>query len=135
MHHIVYDDEKYNSYRNKIEHYKQDDQEIIHDIDEILNELDNNVIIVGHILDDDDNSSDRFLLNELLSTICSKKDLIYIDPRKEIHKINYTVKQLVKNEVLTAHYNDLGIQIMKNIYKDYIDEFFANKKQKKVTIL
>jgi hypothetical protein len=123
VHHILYDDVNYNKDKNDILFYKQDDNEIIEDINNIVKLLNNKVIFVGHILDDNDNSSERFLLNNLVKKICLFNNILFIDPRREFYKLNFKTSDLVKKENITSHYNEKGLKVINNIYNIYINNY------------
>jgi len=126
VHHILYDDVNYNKNRDNILFYKQDNKEIINDIDEIVSLLFNKVIFVGHILDDDDSLSERYLLNNLIKSYCLLNNILFIDPRDEFYKLNFKTKNLVNAEKITSHYNEEGLKIINNIYIKYINNYNKN---------
>jgi len=135
VHHILYDDSKYNSkYKDKITIRDLSDNEITEDIEEIynilnnikqingnVNNLHNNIIIVGHIVTK--LSGKRYDLLYLLENICNDKNILFINPVKEITKRGYNIIDLVHtNEHHINHYNDKGHSVIGNIYKEFIDK-------------
>uniref|UniRef100_A0A6C0F160 Uncharacterized protein n=1 Tax=viral metagenome TaxID=1070528 RepID=A0A6C0F160_9ZZZZ len=129
VHHILYDDTKYNNnYKNKIIVRDLTDEEIENDIDELCKILNNrnnikknNIIIVGHIVTKP--SGKRYDLLCLLENICNKKNIPFINPVKEITKRGNRILDLVNtNEHHINHYNDRGHSIIGNIYRDFIDK-------------
>jgi len=107
-------------YVNDITMIEQTNEEIENDILEIINKLNTRkIIFLGHIVTDD--KSERYKLSNLLETICSKHNLLFINPVKELSKKGYTIHDLVKNDDKTLlHYNENGHKVMKEIYEEYI---------------
>ena len=119
-HHILYDDIKFNrQYKNDIICNVQSDSEIENDIIEMKNLLNKPIIIVGHIVTKSHGS--RYELVKLLENICLKHDIFFINPIKEVNQRGLNISNLVKNEPVIAHYNEKGIEQMKDIYKKYIE--------------
>jgi len=110
-----------NSVSSQIVINEQSDEEIEKDIVDIIHELNKkNIIIVSHIVTDD--KSDRYKLSKILEHICSKYNLLFINPSDEINKKGYNINDLViHNEKKIYHYNDNGHKIMKEIYEKYIN--------------
>lgn len=100
---------------------KQNDEEVENDILEIIKELNTkNIIIVGHIVTD--NESERYKLAHLLSNICIKYNILFIDPVKEVNKKGYNILNLVDSDSKIIHYNSEGHNIIRVIYEEYINK-------------
>ena len=116
VHHILYDNE---TYKNDIIVSQQTDEEIEEDIINIIKELNNiKIIIVGHIVTY--NKGKRYELINLLEQICNKYNILFINPITEITKLGYNIKDLVIDEPIISHYNELGHSVIEKIYNHYI---------------
>ena len=120
VHHILYDDTNYNNkYKDNINVSVQSNEEIENDIIQIKKELNKPIIIVSHIVTYEDSS--RYELTELLENICLKHNILFINPVKEMKKCGHNnILNLIEDEKVIAHYNNLGHSIIQNIYNDFI---------------
>lgn len=100
----------------------QNDDEIEKDIHEIIKLLNTQkIIIVSHIVTDE--KSERYELSNLLQQICSKYNILFINPVKEITQKGYNIYDLVDaNEKKIIHYNQYGHNAIKEIYQEYINK-------------
>jgi hypothetical protein len=103
---------------NLIEDIKLSDDEIENDIKKIISLLNKKIVIVGHIATYE--NGERYKLCELLEKICSKQNILFINPVKEITKRGYNIHDLCIQEDKLLHYNDIGHNVMKEIYHDFI---------------
>ena len=107
------------TYKNDIIVSQQTDEEIEEDIINIIKELNNKkIIIVGHIVTY--NKGKRYELINLLEQICNKYNILFINPITEITKLGYNIKDLVIDEPIISHYNELGHSVIEKIYNHYI---------------
>lgn len=121
VHHILYDDDKFNTgYKDKIQVLVQDDDEIEKDILEIRRLLQKPIVIVGHITTY--NHGSRYELVCLLEKICAKHNIIFINPVKELIQRGYKIENLTRDEPVLAHYNHDGHSVMREIYAEFIDK-------------
>lgn len=122
VHHILYDIGSCNILdRDNIQVEIQNDEEIIQDVLKIKEELNDRLIIVGHIVTY--NKGSRYELLKLLEKICIEHNIIFINPVKEIEKEGYNINDLILNEPLIAHYNNKGHAVVQKIYKKFITNF------------
>lgn len=125
VHHILYDKIEYNKYNDNILVRDLTDIEIENDIEDICKILKKPIIIVGHIVTK--LSGKRYELLCLLENICIAKNLLFINPVKEITKKGYNILDLVDtNEKHFNHYNDKGHDIIQIIYNDFIKKILNN---------
>lgn len=125
VHHILYDDDKFNiSYKQKIEIEIQNAEEIIQDILQLKEELKEQLIIVGHIVTY--NKGSRHDLLKLIEQVCIKNNIIFINPVKEIEKEGYNINDLIIAEQVIAHYNKAGHDVIQKIYSKFITKFIYN---------
>jgi len=105
-----------------IEIKKSTDEEVENDILEIMYQLNTKkIIFISHIVTDD--KSDRYELSILLEKICSKYNLLFINPTVELKKRGHNIHDLVLlHEKNIYHYNDLGHALMKEIYEEFINK-------------
>ena len=101
---------------------RQNDDEIENDILAIIKLLNTqNIIIVSHIVTDE--KSERYELSNLLQQICSKYNILFINPVKEITQKGYNIYDLVDaSEKKIIHYNRHGNNVIKEIYQEYINK-------------
>jgi len=124
VHHVMHDNQNITGYNN-VNKKTQTDEEIETDILKIKEELNtNNIIIVGHIVTYE--KGERYKLSNLLQTICTKHNILFIDPVKEITKKGHDIYDLIKNEYIISHYNEKGHVVIKEIYDDFIKKFSCN---------
>ena len=127
VHHVLYDDPKFNkNFKDKIVVREQTDEEIEQDIMKIQEELQGKMIIVGHIVSNDDKDSSRFKLVELLEGICKRHNILFINPSKEFKKANLNLNALIKNEPIIAHYNNEGKKEILKIYNKFIEAYLKD---------
>lgn len=122
LHHIsVYDNYKL-SIKNDIIESIQTKEEIEEDIIKIRDLLNKPIIIVSHLVTRD--YGERYILKLWLEEICTKHNILFIDPIKEIKKknINTNLDEIFVEQKKIAHYNEYGHKIIKEIYKDYINK-------------
>ena len=125
VHHILYDNNEYGNDEIKKNIIKriQDDTEIENDILKIKEELNTDkIIIVGHIVTYE--KGERYNLLNLLEQICKKHKIMFINPIKEIIEKGYNINNLLHNEKILAHYNDMGHHIIKSIYDKHINSVY-----------
>ena len=120
VHHIAIENNYNLDIKNNIEVGKLTKFEIENDILEIKEELNKPFIIVSHLVTR--NYGDRFELKNWLEDICLRNNILFIDPIKELREKNYNLDELFLDEKNLAHYNNNGHNIIKNIYKEYIEK-------------
>lgn len=119
VHHIFYDDPKYNlKTKDLINTGILSDEEIENDILEIKNLLKKPIIIVSHLITQNEGS--RYELGKLLKKICTKHDIIFINPVEEIIKSNFDKCGIFLQEDVLAHYSQKGHEVIKKIYDAFI---------------
>lgn len=120
IHHIAIEDNYNLDIKNDIVVGKLSKSEIENYILEIKKELNKPFIIISHLVTRE--YGDRYELKIWLEDICLKNNILFIDPIKELRKKNYNIDELFLDEKILAHYNDNGHNIIKNIYKEYIEK-------------
>lgn len=123
VHHILYDDKKYNSnYKAKIETGVLKDDEILQDLHEITQLLNNKkLIFVGHLVTKE--FGDRYDLLCLIKSYCKENNLLFIDPIFELKLTNNNIHELIDNtDKCFAHYNNKGHSEILKIYEKYINQ-------------
>lgn len=131
LHHIAHDQhyKSCSNIKNDIITYNQDYNEIETDILEIKKELGGKpFIIVSHMVTKYE--GERYKLSCWLEEICTKYDIPFINPMKEIHeKHNITDEEIPNlfspNEKTFNHLSGVGINYMRTIYKDKINIILA----------
>jgi Methyltransferase FkbM domain len=117
VHHILYDNEKYNkNYKDKINVTFQSDEEIENDIVKIKKELNRPIVIVGHVSARNDGG--RFDLLCILEKICLNHNILFINPAKEFLKLGQKVELLMEPDL--THYNEMGHNVIQEVYNRYI---------------
>lgn len=123
VHHILYDDNKYNTnYKTKIETGVLTHDEIIQDLHEISILLKNKkVIFVGHLVTKE--FGDRYDLLCLIKSYCKENNLLFIDPISELKLTNNNIHELIDNtDKCFAHYTEKGHNEILKIYDKYIKQ-------------
>jgi hypothetical protein len=118
IHHIFYDDPRFNYNKNEIKVTLQTDDEIEKDILEIKKELNRPIIIISHICTY--KTGERYKLAKLLEHICFKNNILFINPTYEFQKLNLDINNFVLPEKIIAHYTQEGHKVIKSIYEKYI---------------
>ena len=106
--------------KNNIEIIEQDKNEVEEDIINIKNLLNKPLIIISHLVTK--NIGERYNLKCWLEEICTKHNIIFIDPIRELQQRGHNIAELFNKENVMAHYNDLGHLKILEIYKEYIDK-------------
>lgn len=106
--------------KNNIEIIEQDKNEVDEDIINIKNLLNKPLIIISHLVTK--NIGERYNLKCWLEEICTKHNIIFIDPIRELQKRGHNIAELFNKENVMAHYNDFGHLKILEIYKEYIDK-------------
>lgn len=122
VHHILFDDEKYNDkYKDSIICGDLTDHEIEEDIKYIIQLLGpRRVIFVTHLVTREGGS--RHDLASLVENICEKENVSCINPVKELLKTNDCIKELIHfEEEIIAHYTEKGHEEILKIYKKTIE--------------
>ncbi len=118
VHHISSENEYNTVIKNEIKQTIQSKDEIEDDIISIKKYL-KSLIIVGHIVTYD--SGDRYNLLCWIEEICNKHNILFINPVKELLVLGYDINNLIVNEKVISHYNYDGHNIIKKIYKNFIN--------------
>uniref|UniRef100_A0A6C0BU31 Methyltransferase FkbM domain-containing protein n=1 Tax=viral metagenome TaxID=1070528 RepID=A0A6C0BU31_9ZZZZ len=127
VHHIIYDMDKYinNEVKNNILKRIQTDEEIENDIVKIKKELEHSkILFVGHIVTYE--KGERYNLIKLLEQICAKHNILFINPVKEFNKRGYDINNMIHQEDKIMHYNNTGHNVIKTIYKEYINYLLSD---------
>lgn len=120
-HHILYDDNKYNTKtKDKIQLGELTDYEIREDIIDIISKIPKKkIIMVTHLVTK--NEGKRYELANSLKKICDDLKIYCIEPVKEFEKRGYNLNELIKmNESTISHYTEKGHTVILEIYQDYI---------------
>jgi hypothetical protein len=118
VHHIFYDDLRFNSNKEEIMFEIESDEEIEKNIMQILDELKKPIIIISHIVTQDGGS--RQELSNLLENICKNNKILFINPAKEIKKLNDNLDDLLISNDNARHYNEFGHSIIKTVYEEFL---------------
>ena len=124
VHHIV-TEKSHNKFikdeiKNNIEIIEQNKDEVEEDIINIKNLLNKPLIIISHLVTK--NIGERYNLKFWLEEICTKHNIIFIDPVRELQNKGYNIDELFIKENVLSHYNDEGHKKILEIYKEYIDK-------------
>jgi len=129
VHHILYDDDVFGEYRDRIQLVEESDEEIESNILWLKKELARPIVIVSHITTY--NSGSRYDLTKLLETICLKHNILFLNPTIELSRRGFNLKELLDQEVSLVHYNETGHSAIKDVYKEYL----VNVNRKKVILV
>ena len=120
VHHILYDDKKYNKNKANIITGEETDIEIEDDLNYIFKVLNKKkILVVGHLVTK--NIGKRYELMKLVKKICRKNNIYFIDPIKELKNKNLNIEELIIDEDIIAHYNKKGHNEILSIYTKYIN--------------
>jgi len=120
VHHILYDNFPYNkNTKNLIELGESTDLEIEEDIIKLKDLLKKPIIIVSHLVTR--NFGSRFELKELLKNICSKHNIIFIDPIQELKDNFENIDSFFNKENILAHYSNQGNEAIGYIYQKFLN--------------
>ena len=123
VHHILYDDPKFNgNTKEKVITGKLTNEEIHADIIHLRELLKRPIIIIGHLVTEHEGK--RYELLNCLREICKKEGIVFIDPIKELRKRHSNLKPLFLQEHTLAHYSDIGHRCILEVYKDVIDSMY-----------
>ncbi len=119
-HHIAIEENRFfapEHIRNKIHIKQQTPEEIEKDIQEIVSILSPKpIILVSHY--SSYNRGKRYELVTLLKDICSRHNILFINPAEELQK--FSSDQLFVKEPVLSHYTPFGEQEIKKVYLNYI---------------
>lgn len=122
VHHILYDDTKYNqNTKSQITNGELTNEEMKQDILEMIDKLTKNkIIIVTHMVTR--NKGSRYELAEFLEQTCNELGIKCINPVKEFTKRNWNIQELINfDEDVIAHYTEKGHSRILEVYSQYID--------------
>lgn len=123
VHHIMYDDSRFNQDRHRIQQMFLDDETIEEDLVEIKKELTGKpIIIVSHIVTYQHGR--RYELVSLLERLCKKHDLLFLNPTHEFEKRGLSITNYLMD---SNHYNDAGHAMVKTIYDDFLVQMKSGK--------
>lgn len=127
VHHILYDDNRFNKNRKNIEEGVLSYEEIYNDIVNITTKIPKEkIIIVTHLVTME--SGSRYEFSEFLEQSCKELNIKCINPVKEFKKRNWNTKDLFQTfENPIHHYSKKGHEKILEVYKDYIDNTYIKK--------
>jgi len=132
VHHILYDDDQFNSEKDKIQVLLESDEEIKENILSMKNELNKPIIIVGHITTYQ--RGPRYELLTLLERICVKHDILFINPMVEMTKRGINTDEVFKDENVISHYTEKGHSAIKDIYTEFLQRITPTVNKKTVIL-
>jgi len=128
----LYDDDQFNSEKDKIQVLLESDEEIEENILSMKNELNKPIIIVGHITTYQ--RGPRYELLTLLERICVKHDILFINPMVEMTKRGINTDEVFKDENVISHYTEKGHSAIKDIYTEFLQRITPTVNKKTVIL-
>jgi hypothetical protein len=127
VHHILYDDKRFNKNKDNIEEGLLSNREIYNDIVNITTKIPREkIIIVTHIVTVE--SGSRYELSEFLEQTCKELNIKCINPVKEFKRRNWSTNDLFETfENPINHYSKKGHEKILEVYKEYIDNMCSKK--------
>ena len=124
VHHILSEPKYEFTDIQNIEVYHQTDEEIEEDILKIRELLSPKpFFIVGHICTYSHGS--RYELIQLLKKLCEKYNIPFFDTMEELK--GYNTNSLYEKESKLSHYTQYGHSVVREKYKDFIDNYYNGK--------